>query len=122
MSVSTSCVDDETQAYEESGVMLKAPQDVATSAAAVAVAAARRRQYCSTEDVIATNDTLLNLPVQQTPTNQTRRFSNRLADAAVTAIQNLHQKRGKYTLLYLKVSTYLGMYICSRYICYLFFQ
>ena len=90
MSVSTSCGDDETPSNEESGVMLQAPQEEGP----------QRRQHCSTEDVIATNDTLLNLPVQQTPTNQTRRFSNRLADAAVTAIQNLHQKRGKYTPVY----------------------
>ena len=55
----------------------------------------------STEDMIATNDTLLNVPpsaaLQQTPTNQTRKFSIRF-DAAVTAIQHLHQ-RGKIILL-----------------------
>ena len=55
----------------------------------------------STEDTIATNDTLLNVPpsaaLQQTPTNQTRKFSSRF-DAAVTAIQHLHQ-RGKIILL-----------------------
>ena len=54
----------------------------------------------STEDTIATNDTLLNVPpsaaLQQTPTNQTRKFSSRF-DAAVTAIQHLHQ-RGKIIL------------------------
>jgi len=100
MSLSTSCGGD----YEISGnerVMLQAQE---------------QRLLCSTkdsaEDMIATNDTLLNVPppseLQQTPANQTRRFSSRV-DAVVTTIQHLYQRGSLSRFAYMKM-----VFDCSK--------